>query len=281
MEEDIPKLDLPEDFIAGDYITGAILYQYGRFPCKIKAGLFVLCMQGSVRATINLTEYIIGQHDFVTLLPNSFIQIHDVSGDAKLYFAGFSSGFMSRVNFIKSTMNFLPVITEHPVMKLPDLVAKLYQEAYQLVIHAYSLPNTLQNKEIIKSILAIFSQGAAELYKNHTQWISPSRTRDNEIYREFMQLVMEHYTTEHSVTFYAQKMGLTLSHFCTCIKKATGRTPLEIITAILVMDAKAQLKSTDLPVKSIAFTLGFNNLSFFNKFFRQHVHMTPQEYRAS
>lgn len=45
------------------------------------------------------------------------------------------------------------------------------------------------------------------------------------------------------------------------------------------MNAKAQLKSTRLPVKEIAFSLGFNNLSFFNKYFRKHVKMTPQEYR--
>ena len=49
--------------------------------------------------------------------------------------------------------------------------------------------------------------------------------------------------------------------------------------SIITMDAKAQLRSTDLTVKEIAFSLGFNNLSFFNKYFRQHTGMTPQEYR--
>ena len=51
------------------------------------------------------------------------------------------------------------------------------------------------------------------------------------------------------------------------------------IPGIIIMNAKAQLKSTRLPVKEIAFSLGFNNLSFFNKYFRKHVEMTPQEYR--
>ena len=51
MEDNIPKFDIPLDFIVGDSITGEILNQYGRFPCKIKAGVFVLCVQGSVQAT--------------------------------------------------------------------------------------------------------------------------------------------------------------------------------------------------------------------------------------
>ena len=40
MEDNIPKFDLPVDFIVGNSITGEILNQYGRFPCKIKAGIF-------------------------------------------------------------------------------------------------------------------------------------------------------------------------------------------------------------------------------------------------
>ena len=84
MEDNIPKFDIPLDFIVGDSITGEILNQYGRFPCKIKAGVFVLCVQGSVQATVNLTKFIIKPNDFITLPPGCFIQIHEVSDDGKL-----------------------------------------------------------------------------------------------------------------------------------------------------------------------------------------------------
>ena len=46
-----------------------------------------------------------------------------------------------------------------------------------------------------------------------------------------------------------------------------------------VKAGKTQLKTTRLPVKEIAFSLGFNNHSFFNKYFRKQVKMTPLEYR--
>ena len=98
MKEEIPKLDLPVNFIVGDNITSDLLNSYGRFPCKIKAGIFVLCMKGHIRATINLSEYDIGPNSFVALPPSSFLQIHEVVGEIQLYFAGFSSGFMESVN---------------------------------------------------------------------------------------------------------------------------------------------------------------------------------------
>jgi transcription regulator, araC-type len=46
------------------------------------------------------------------------------------------------------------------------------------------------------------------------------------------------------------------------------------------MDAKSRLKSSNEPVKNIALSLGFYNISFFNKFFKQHTGVTPQEYRG-
>ena len=76
------------------------------------------------------------------------------------------------------------------------------------------------NKNLVIAYLTIFMQGTAELYKNHSHWTNGIRTRTNEIYRKFIQLVVEHYTTEHSVSFYAAQLNLSLPHFCTTIKKA-------------------------------------------------------------
>lgn len=275
----LPKFDLPVDFVTDDSITGDILNQYGRFPCHIKAGVFVLCTRGTVRATINLSEYTITHNDFVTVLPGSFIQIHEVSSDTRVCFAGFSSEFISRVSYVETYLDFLPMILDNPIMTLQEEVAQLYRNAFSLLIRAYSLPNTLDNKEILMSIFTIFFQGVGELYKRCKPTTNKPIKREHELYRQFIQLLMTHYTQEHEVSFYAKKCGVTPAHFSGAIRKASGHSPLAIITGIIIMNAKAQLKSTRLPVKEIAFSLGFNNLSFFNKYFRKHVEMTPQEYR--
>lgn len=279
IDDALPKFDLPVDFVTDDSITGDILNQYGRFPCHIKAGVFVLCTRGTVRATINLSEYTITHNDFVTVLPGSFIQIHEVSSDTRVCFAGFSSEFISRVSYVETYLDFLPMILDNPIMALQEEVAQLYRNAFSLLIRAYSLPNTLDNKEILMSIFTIFFRGVGELYKRCKPTTNEPIKREHELYRQFIQLLMTHYTQEHEVSFYAKKCGVTPAHFSGAIRKASGHSPLAIITGIIIMNAKAQLKSTRLPVKEIAFSLGFNNLSFFNKYFRKHVEMTPQEYR--
>ena len=50
---------------------------------------------------------------------------------------------------------------------------------------------------------------------------------------------------------------------------------------MVIMDAKAQLKSTNLPIYQIADSLNFNNVSFFGKYFKRYVGVSPQEYRNS
>ena len=58
IDVDLPKFDIPKDYIVGDGITGDILNMYGLFPCKIKAGVFAFCTQGTIRLTIHIaSEY--------------------------------------------------------------------------------------------------------------------------------------------------------------------------------------------------------------------------------
>lgn len=122
-------------------------------------------------------------------------------------------------------------------------------------------------------------QGTKELYKRYGKKLDEPLRREQELYRQFIQLLMVHYTKEHEVAFYAEKCGVTAAHFSSAIRRASGYSPLAIITEIIIMNAKAQLKTTRLSVKEIAFSLGFNNHSFFNKYFRKKVKMTPLEYR--
>ena len=61
MEKILPKIDITEDFVIGSNadIDNSILSLYTQYPCRLKAEIFVLCMGGSLEATINLTDYTI------------------------------------------------------------------------------------------------------------------------------------------------------------------------------------------------------------------------------
>ncbi|MCD8167119.1 MAG: helix-turn-helix domain-containing protein [Bacteroides sp.] len=279
MKKVIPKFDIPTDFIVGTGLTTDLLKTYGMFPCRIKAGVFVYCKKANIRATINVNEYKIKDNDFITLTPETFIQVHEIEGEIELFLLLFSSEFLQSINFLKSTLDYLPIIMDHPIIPLTPEMAVLTEDYLQLLIKIDNSICIPMNKHRIATVYNVVIREVQELYKGYQPLKQKEQNRSEQIYKEFIYLIMENYKKEHSVQFYAEKLGLTLQHFSSTIKKASGRTPHEVITQILIMDAKAQLKTTELPIKEIAMELGFSNHGFFNKFFKQHVEMTPREYR--
>lgn len=282
MEHDFPKLDIPVDFLADQTIDVNILRSYACFPCKIQSAILFLCTEGEIKATINFSEYTIRKGDFVFLIPESFIQLHTFSDDLNFYFAAFSSGFLRSANMIRTTFEFVPYIAQNPVLHLSDSLLPIYTNFYKLLIDCTVTPEILINREVIKSLLNIWMEQLDDLYgKRYHIDNSTNVSREKDIYIEFMILLHQNYDTQHKVSFYAEKIGVTLQHFCTTIKKTSGSTASEIIVRFLVMEAKSRLKFTTMPVKNVSLSLGFTNTTFFYKWFKQHTGMTPLEYRES
>ena len=279
MQKEIPKFDLPIDYVITDDITEGLLNQYGRSPCKIKAEIFILCTKGRIRATINLAEYTIQANDFVTLLPDSFIQIHEVSPDIKLYVAAFSSGFVANFNTVVTVRCFYSIILSNPVISLSPSSVPVFAGVYAAFIASYQSFFLSLTGDIVKAILQLFTEAVCGIYQSYKSKINVPSGREYKISQNFMQLVMEQYQKEHGLAYYAQRLKLTVPYLSGCVRKAIGRTATDIISAVVVMDAKTQLKFTDWPINRIAVSLGFENASFFSKFFKKHTSMTPQEYR--
>lgn len=280
MNEQLICIDSPADFKIGHVVCVDGFKKYIEIPCQIKAAVFMLCTQGCLRCSIGLKEYTLTPPSVITLIPNTYVKLVEMSDDVVIWFVAFSSAFMSQVNFFQSTKGCLSIINHQPVVPVSSETARTWEKGYELLYQDTFYPAILKNKEMIKAVFTLYSQSMVELY-HHNQWIEKKEfTSEVKIYQDFIDLALKYYTTEHNVSFYAEQLRLTPAYFATSIKKAVGNTPLEIIARMLLIDAKAQLKGTALDIKTIALSLGFHNLSYFNKFFRQHEGMTPQEYRG-
>lgn len=283
INETIPLFDLPVDFLVDDNIRGNILELYKMFPCQIKAGIFALCIEGEIKVTLNLHEYTVRKNDFVVIIPGSFIQIHSAGSQARVAFMGFSSNFIHAMNYWKYMTDHLSIALIHPIIPLPESNAAFFLDTFSLLTKAANGQIQLFNKQIITSIMDIFYNALKIIYENvfsDFKEEKKKRPREYEVLKEFLQLVFENYKQEHKVSFYANEIGLTLSHFCATIRKATGKTAQDIIREFIIMDAKAQLKNGSDKINKIAKSLGFSATAF-NRFFLEYVKMTPLEYRNS
>lgn len=277
--ETVPRYDLPVDFLVDDDIRSHILSLYKMFPCKIKAAVFAMCMSGEVKVTINLQEYTVKENDFVIIVPGSFFQIHSVEEDTRAAFCGFSSSFIGTAYFWKRITDNLSEALNHPVLPLEEY-SGFFRNFFSFLTTTANTTPELLNKEFLSNIVDMMCNSLGPIYTKRFGNDQSTKPREYQVLAEFLKLAFENYPSEHKVSFYAGEAGLTLSHFCATIKRASGTTAQDILKNLIIMDAKAQLKSSDTRINLIAKSLGFSPTAF-NRYFMEYVQMTPLEYRNS
>lgn len=277
-QKNIPLLDCPVDYLIGD-ASGKVMNEYGRFPCKIKCGVYAIIVRGSASATINITQYEFRKNDVLLLEPGSFLLIHEFSEDALVYYMLFSSSFMEK-NAFKSQMSLTALRLQSPIIHLGDEQGKVMCETAELLIKAMNTrPSMLTSDNMVHIFNLVQSSYASYARRQEKDFLLRPQDRKTQIYQDYCQLVLKNYQQWHHVNQYAEAMHITLPHLCATIKAVSSRTAGDIITEAILTDAKAQLKITNLQIKEIALSLGFDNIGFFNRFFKAHVGVTPKSYR--
>ena len=106
-----------------------------------------------------------------------------------------------------------------------------------------------------------------------------SRSNADVLSQEFVKLVKEHFRKERQLKFYADKLCITPRYLSRVVKECTGSSAAEWIELTVVLEARALLKSTNMTVQQISDELNFPSQTFFGKYFKRRVGMSPKEYR--
>lgn len=99
--------------------------------------------------------------------------------------------------------------------------------------------------------------------------------------QRFRQLIELHFRENLGIDGYASLLGSTRGRLHDACLKLTGETPLAIVHARLMDEARARLSQTDMSVEQVAFSLGFREAAYFNRFFRRHAGETPGAFRRA
>ena len=113
----------------------------------------------------------------------------------------------------------------------------------------------------------------SDMYHERPVRNKSSLNRGEDICKAFGNLVIQHYTQERNISYYAQQLNITPSHLSNTVKHITGKTVMDIISEVV--------KSTNTPIHEIEDSLNFPNVSFFGKYFKRLTGMSPQQYRNS
>lgn len=100
-----------------------------------------------------------------------------------------------------------------------------------------------------------------------------------DIVREFNFLVEQHFKTKHTVAEYADLLHKSPKTISNLFTRLGTKTPLQLIQERKMLEARRMLRYTDLPVKEIAYELGYEDLQTFSRFFKVQEGVSPSEFR--
>ena len=103
--------------------------------------------------------------------------------------------------------------------------------------------------------------------------------RIEELFFDFLRLVPIHFAEHHDVAFYASQLCITPRYLSQIVRDISGRTVIDYINQMLLMEASYLLQQSSLPIVQIADRLHFSESASFTRFFTRMKGMTPREFR--
>ncbi|HSH93406.1 MAG TPA: helix-turn-helix domain-containing protein [Roseimicrobium sp.] len=164
-----------------------------------------------------------------------------------------------------------------------DRVAKLVAEwgvqtEVETLREAYFSGKILSQKEIDAtcSLLTIF---AKHLSLISNQIMMQNDNAEPPVITRARQYIQEHQTEDLSLGQVAKAVNTSTFYFCKMFKKVTGINFTDYISRLRIERAKNLLLNPNLRVSEIAFEVGFQSLTHFNRVFKKVVGQSPSEFR--
>jgi AraC family transcriptional activator of pobA len=96
---------------------------------------------------------------------------------------------------------------------------------------------------------------------------------------KFKELIHANIKSHHQVNYYASLLHISPNHLNKSVKSETGKTAAKWIEETVLLEAKYLLFQTTFSISEIAIEVGFEDHSYFSRFFKKHENITPVQYR--
>ncbi len=237
-----------------------------------------LVTSGYVIRDCNFNSIRINKNELHLSLSRQITVVKDYSPDLQGYYFRFEDTFLEQaylrdslekeLEFISSFLFRYPLrltarIAEQLVSNCSRMI-QLHQDIQPdpILIHAYLAASIFELKKLM-------SESHLNLYPSKA-FLTTKRYND---------LLAAFADRERSIDFYARQLEITPNHLNKSVKAATGRTAISLLNEMSILDAKMRLNHTNQTISEIAFQLGFEDQSYFSRFFKKATGLTPSEYR--
>jgi len=133
-----------------------------------------------------------------------------------------------------------------------------------------------QHESVIR-LLSIFSEHLSIL---SNQLVVQQENSEPPVIRRAKEFINEHQTEDLTLSQVAKAVNTSTFYFCKMFKKATGINFTDYLSRVRIEKSKNLLLNPNLRISEIAFEVGFQSLTHFNRVFKKVLGQSPTEYRA-
>jgi AraC-like DNA-binding protein len=172
----------------------------------------------------------------------------------------------------------MPIVQLHePKQTLPaDAAQHLITKMREIIGYLHS--DHIYKDEVLRMLYSIFLldlENAQQRAIVHRQ--TPQRVE--EIFIGFTRLLPRHFAEHHDIPFYADQLHISPVYLSRVVRQVTGRTVVDYINQMLLMEASFLLQTSPMSITQIADQLHFADTPSFSKFFLRMKGVNPRRYR--
>ncbi|MDF2455218.1 MAG: AraC family transcriptional regulator [Cytophagaceae bacterium] len=249
-------------------------------PHKHSTYIAVLFTKGKGEHQIDYSTYAVKQGSLFLLQPG---QVHcwKLSKDAAGYVFFHTKEFYDSI-FVNRKLHDFPFFfldSNKPVIycskKELDTVVPIFEEIN--AEHQTQLPLV---KSKLGSLVDLLYINLSRYYLNN-QDIHPAHSSTYLKVQKLQRLIDAHFRTDKLPKEYAERMHMTTRHLGRLCQELLNKTTTELIAERLIIEAKRLLTHSDLPISAVSEQLGFEDYSYFIRFFKKQVGQSPKQFQQA
>ena len=250
-------------------------------PMKMNCILLGLCLKGNAQYSVDTLNHTVSANDIIIIsegqVVNNYQPSDGFSGIAIMLSDDFFHEIIKGIHELYSIFIFSRT---HPVFTLDKDEVNNICTYFQGIKQKMDKQDHHFRRDVVRSLMMTMIYDLGNVIFR-IQSGDRKQSRAEVIFAQFIDLVENNFREEKRVSWYAKQLCITPKYLSESVKQVSRRTPNEWIDNYVILEARVMLKDSALSIKEITQRLHFPNQSFFGKFFKEHVGMSPSKYRKS
>ena len=243
--------------------------------------VYVLVIDGTLTLNLNGTIHTVNKNSSLVVDRKAIITNVEHSDDFRCRICIMSAD-MGFTFINKSLMQSVMHLLANPVIEMGQDEIDLLVKYYDLLVFKMDHPEMNFGSQTMRDIIRCFAYDLLSNINKHLDQNNDDMLRQGDrIYRRFILLLADNTSVNRSVKSYADELCVSPKYLTSVCRKHSEQTASDLIATAVVSRIKQLLLYSDMSIKEIATEMGFDNLSFFGKYVRKHLGLSPNNFRKA